>query len=201
MRTLLTALLPLFCLYPLAQLHAQTEDIQAIIQTNQGPIGLRLFASKAPLTVANFINLSQRGYYNGVKFHRVIPNFMIQGGDPTGTGRGGPNYAFADEFHPSLSHSKPGILSMANSGPNTNGSQFFITVAPTPHLDSKHTIFGEVTTGLSNAISISETPTDINDKPQEDIVIQSIKILDSPQTLMQSQAKSLDEWNSILDKE
>ena len=201
MRILLPTLLTLCSIYSLPTLHAQAQDLRAVIETNQGPIGLRLFASKAPLAVANFINLSQRGYYNGVKFHRVIPKFMIQGGDPTGTGCGGPAYSFPDEFHPSLSHSKPGILSMANSGPNTNGSQFFITVAPTPHLNNAHTIFGEVTQGLSTATSISETPTNEEDAPLEPIVIQSVKILDSPKELLQSHASKILEWNSQLDKE
>ena len=116
---------------------------------------VRLFAAEAPNTVNNFVFLARDGYFDGVTFHRVIPNFMAQGGDPTDTGRGGPGYRFADEFHPSLRHDKPGVLSMANAGANTNGSQFFITFVPTPHLDGKHAVFGEVSDGMDavNAIS------------------------------------------------
>ena len=116
---------------------------------------IKLFAEEAPRTVNNFVFLARDGYYDGVTFHRVIPNFMAQGGDPTGTGRGGPGYQFGDEFHPNLRHDKPGILSMANAGPGTNGSQFFITFVPTPHLDNHHAVFGEVIEGIDvvNAIS------------------------------------------------
>src|SRR5439155_20197441 len=115
-----------------------------------------LFASKAPLTVENFINLARAGFYDGTTFHRVIPGFMAQGGDPEGTGRGGPGYQFADEFDPEMGHTGPGVLSMANAGPNTNGSQFFITLAPTPHLDGRHTVFGQVTSGMDVVRSIRE---------------------------------------------
>src|SRR6185369_7710127 len=140
------------------RLHASPfpmKDIRIILHTSQGDIEGTLFASKTPMTCASFLNLAQRGYYNGIKFHRVIANFMIQGGDPTGTGMGGPGYKFADEIHPSLKHSKPGLFSMANAGPGTNGSQFFITHVPTPHLDGKHSVFGEVTKGqdVVNAIA------------------------------------------------
>jgi len=121
--------------------------LTATIKTNKGDIRLNLFADKTPLTVANFANLARKGYYNGLKFHRVIADFMIQGGCPQGTGRGGPGYTFADEFHPELKHDKPGVLSMANAGPNTNGSQFFITHVPTPWLDNKHSVFGQVIQG------------------------------------------------------
>jgi len=120
------------------------SDLTATMTTSKGTITLRLFAKKTPVTVANFANLAQRGFYNGLKFHRVIPDFMVQGGCPKGTGTGGPGYDFADEFDDSLGHTKPGILSMANSGPNSNGSQFFITHVPCPWLDGKHTVFGEV---------------------------------------------------------
>ncbi|HEX9714293.1 MAG TPA: peptidylprolyl isomerase [Desulfurivibrionaceae bacterium] len=120
------------------------SDLTATMTTSKGTITLRLFADKTPLTVANFANLARRGFYNGLKFHRVIPDFMVQGGCPKGTGTSGPGYDFADEFDPSLGHTKPGILSMANAGPNTNGSQFFITHVPCPWLDGKHTVFGEV---------------------------------------------------------
>ena len=123
---------------------APSAQLTATMKTTKGDIRLRLFPDDAPLTVMNFINLSTKGFYNGLSFHRVIPNFMIQGGDPKGNGTGGPGYAFKDEFSPNLHFNKPGLLAMANSGPNTNGSQFFITHRPTPWLDGKHTIFGEV---------------------------------------------------------
>jgi peptidyl-prolyl cis-trans isomerase B (cyclophilin B) len=119
----------------------------AAIKTNRGDILLKLYAAQAPRTVNNFVCLAEGGYYDGVTFHRVIKDFMIQGGDPTGSGRGGPGYTFKDEFDPKLKHSGPGVLSMANSGPNTNGSQFFITHVATPWLDGKHTVFGQVTQG------------------------------------------------------
>lgn len=119
----------------------------ATIETPRGDIKIQLFADKTPKTVENFVTLTNKGFYNGLKFHRVIADFMIQGGCPEGTGRGGPGYKFADEFHPSLRHDSAGILSMANAGPNTNGSQFFITHGPTPHLDGKHSVFGKVIAG------------------------------------------------------
>lgn len=119
----------------------------ATIETNRGMIVLQLHAAQTPRTVNNFVALARDGYYDGVTFHRVIQNFMIQGGDPSGTGRGGPGYTFKDEFDPKLKHDKPGVLSMANAGPGTNGSQFFITHVPTPWLDGKHTVFGQVTAG------------------------------------------------------
>ena len=129
--------------------------MEAHIETNKGQIKLKLFSKETPITVANFINLSKRGYYNGLNFHRVIDNFMIQGGCPQGTGIGGPGYDFEDEFIDSLKHDKPGILSMANAGPGTNGSQFFITHKETPWLDGKHSVFGNVIVGLDvvNAIA------------------------------------------------
>ena len=127
----------------------------ATINTNMGPIVIELFTSDAPKTVDNFVKLSKDGFYDGIIFHRVIPNFMIQGGDPTGTGTGGPGYQFEDEFVPSLVFDVAGILAMANSGPNTNGSQFFITTVPTPHLNGRHTIFGKVTSGQDVVDAIS----------------------------------------------
>ena len=131
------------------------KKYRAIIQTEKGDIVLELFADKVPVTVNNFVFLAREGFYDGTIFHRVIADFMAQAGDPTGSGRGGPGYRFGDEFHPSLRHDKPGILSMANAGPNTNGSQFFITHVPTPWLDGKHTVFGQVTRGMDVLMSIA----------------------------------------------
>lgn len=128
----------------------------ATLSTDKGDIVLELFADKVPVTVNNFVFLARQGFYDNTIFHRVITNFMAQGGDPTGTGSGGPGYRFKDEFNPSLRHDKPGILSMANAGPNTNGSQFFITHVPTPWLDNKHSVFGEVIEGMDVLLSIPE---------------------------------------------
>ena len=128
---------------------------RARIRTERGDIVVELFAADAPLTVENFVNLARRGFYDGTTFHRVIPGFMAQGGDPTGSGRGGPGYQFRDEFS-DRRHTSAGVLSMANAGPNTNGSQFFITFAPTPHLDGRHTVFGRVVEGMQVLRSISE---------------------------------------------
>lgn len=127
-----------------------------ILHTDLGDIKVRLFADLVPTTVNNFVFLSREGFYNGTIFHRVIKDFMAQGGDPTGTGRGGPGYQFRDEFNAKLRHDKPGVLSMANAGPNTNGSQFFITFVPTPWLDNKHTVFGEVVDGMDVVLTIPE---------------------------------------------
>jgi len=126
----------------------------ATLHTEKGDIVIHLHADKAPRTVNNFVFLARQGFYDGTIFHRVIANFMAQGGDPTGSGRGGPGYQFADEFHPSLLHDKPGVLSMANAGPNTNGSQFFITHVPTPWLNNKHSVFGQVIEGMDVLLSI-----------------------------------------------
>jgi len=156
------------------------EMTVAIMETNMGVIELQLFADQTPKTVENFVGLADSGYYNGVTFHRVIPNFMIQGGDPTGTGRGGQSIwgkKFEDEIVPSLVFEKPGILAMANSGPNTNGSQFFITVAPTAWLDGNHTIFGQVIEGMDVVYAISKVPTSKpGDKPLEPVVMESVTI-------------------------
>ncbi|SER47912.1 peptidyl-prolyl cis-trans isomerase A (cyclophilin A) [Propionibacterium cyclohexanicum] len=166
---------------------------QAILHTNHGDIVLELFDDFAPKTVTNFIELASGKreyldlrtnkratgpYYDGTIFHRIIEGFMIQGGDPTGTGRGGPGYTFADEFHPDLNFGKPYLLAMANAGPGTNGSQFFITVAPTPHLNHRHTIFGEVTDEASKKVvdEIAAVDTDRSDRPREDVVIESVEI-------------------------
>lgn len=126
----------------------------ATIVTDKGDMVIELFADKTPKTVNNFVFLAREGFYDNITFHRVIGDFMAQGGDPTGTGRGGPGYKFADEFHPALKHNKPGILSMANAGPGTNGSQFFITHVPTPHLDNRHSVFGQVTEGMDVLMAV-----------------------------------------------
>ncbi len=163
----------------------------AIFETNQGNIVIRLLEKEAPNTVANFVGLAEgtkeftnektgkkekRPFYDGLVFHRVIPDFMIQGGCPLGSGTGGPGYRFADEFHASLKHDKPGKLSMANAGPGTNGSQFFITVAATPWLDNRHSIFGEVVEGQEVADKISELPRDGSDRPRTAVVMQRVRI-------------------------
>ena len=159
--------------------------------TTEGNFTIRLFDQEAPKTVENFVGLAegtkqwsdprtnqkvQKPYYNGTLFHRVIDGFMIQGGDPLGQGIGGPGYNFADEFHPKLRHNKAGTLSMANRGPNTNGGQFFITLAPTPHLDDRHTVFGEVIEGMDVIKKIGKTPTADRDRPLKDIVIETVTI-------------------------
>jgi peptidyl-prolyl cis-trans isomerase A (cyclophilin A) len=171
--------------------HSKGKKMFATLETNLGNIKIQLFPDKAPKTVENFVGLAKgtkewtdpktgkkekKPLYNGTIFHRVIKGFMIQGGDPLGKGTGGPGYQFGDEFSPDLHHSKPGMLSMANAGPGTNGSQFFITVAATPWLDGKHTIFGEVVDGLPVVMKISEVKTGAMDKPVEDVVIKDIKI-------------------------
>jgi cyclophilin family peptidyl-prolyl cis-trans isomerase len=132
------------------------KSYTATIATDRGDIVVELFADKAPQTVNNFVFLAREGFYDGVTFHRVIPGFMAQGGDPTGSGRGGPGYRFEDEFHADLRHDGPGVLSMANAGPGTNGSQFFITHGPTPHLDDRHTVFGRVVEGMDVVLDIPE---------------------------------------------
>ena len=152
--------------------------MQAIIQTNHGPIHVELYPDDAPKTVDNFVKLANDGFYDRVIFHRVIPDFMIQGGDPTGTGSGGPGYTFEDEFN---DHKVDrGALAMANAGPNTNGSQFFIvTTEAAPWLDGKHTVFGRVTEGMDVVDTISELPRDARDKPNDDVVIESVSISDT----------------------
>jgi peptidyl-prolyl cis-trans isomerase B (cyclophilin B) len=154
--------------------------MQAIIQTNHGPIHVELYSDDAPKTVDNFVKLANDGFYDSVTFHRVIPDFMIQGGDPTGTGSGGPGYTFEDEFN----HHKVerGALAMANAGPNTNGSQFFVvTTEAAPWLDGKHTVFGRVTDGMDVVDKIAEQPRDGRDKPHEDVVIESVSVSDAPE--------------------
>jgi cyclophilin family peptidyl-prolyl cis-trans isomerase len=150
---------------------------KAIFDTTKGEMVLELFEDKAPLTTKNFINLVDKGFYNGLKFHRVIKGFMIQCGCPKGNGTGGPGYKIKDEFHPSLKHSKLGILSMANAGPDTGGSQFFITLAPTPHLNNHHSVFGQLIKGEKVLKEIGNVDTNYNDSPKEDIKINKITIL------------------------
>ena len=163
----------------------------ANFETTEGNFKVRLFDKEAPKTVANFTGLAEgtrewkdpatgerrkAPFYNGIIFHRVINGFMIQGGDPLGQGTGGPGYNFADEFHPTARHSKAGMLSMANSGPNTNGSQFFITLGPTPHLDNRHSVFGEVVDGQNVVEAIGKAETGPGDKPRTDVVLQEVRI-------------------------
>lgn len=168
---------------------ASLKDVNIVISTTKGDIELALYPSKAPVTVANFLNLINRGYYKGISFHRVIPDFMIQGGDPTGTGMGGPGYSFEDEFSPDLKHDGPGVLSMANAGPGTNGSQFFITHVPTDWLNGKHTVFGKVTEGQSVVDSIKQGDT-----------ISGITIEDNADDLFAEQADRIAAWNKALGK-
>jgi|TARA_B100001540_G_scaffold88520_1_gene80027 peptidyl-prolyl cis-trans isomerase B (cyclophilin B) len=164
--------------------------MQVNINTNKGTIKLNLFYNEAPITVANFINLSKRGFYNNLSFHRVIDDFMIQGGCPLGTGTGGPGYQFNDEFHPDKKHDKPGILSMANAGPGTNGSQFFITHIATPWLDNNHTVFGEISDSNDQNVVNSIVQGDtINDIEVVDNLPNDEKINDH-----------LEAWNKILDQ-
>lgn len=154
----------------------EKKSYTAVIHTDKGDISIKLHANKTPHTVNNFVFLSRNGFYDDTIFHRVIADFMVQGGDPTGTGMGGPGYQFEDEFHPSLAHNANGILSMANAGPNTNGSQFFITHVPTPWLDRKHTVFGLVEKGMDVVMSIP--PRDPQKPEYAGVKINSIEILE-----------------------
>ena len=154
-----------------------SKSYTAIFKTEKGDITVELFADRAPLTVENFVNLARAGFYDGTTFHRVINGFMAQGGDPTGTGTGGPGYQFGDEFHPSLRHDGAGVLSMANAGPGTNGSQFFITHGPTPHLDDRHSVFGKVTSGMDVVTSLRERDPQRDRQPGDRI--ESIEIRES----------------------
>jgi peptidyl-prolyl cis-trans isomerase B (cyclophilin B) len=170
------------------------EDIRILIHTATGDIEATLFPSKAPVTSANFLNLASRKFYNGLTFHRVVPHFVIQGGDPLGTGTGGPGYRFENETHPSVSHASVGVMAMANAGPNTNGSQFYITIDSlrpehVKMLDGSYTIFGQVTKGHDVASKIA-----VGDK------IESIELLDSPEALFYEQKGRLKEWNKVLDR-
>lgn len=163
------------------------QDIKITFETSKGNIDITVFASRVEVTAASFLNLISRGYYDGLNFHRVIADFMIQGGCPEGSGMGGPGYKFECECLPDLTHSKPGILSMANAGPNTNGSQFFVTHLPTPHLDGRHTVFGEVTNGVETVNAIQ-----MGDK------IVKVTIHDSTDALFAAQADRIADWNKVL---
>ena len=169
---------------------SQETNLSVTITTEKGDIRLKLFPNKAPITVSSFVNLIQHGFYNDIRFHRVIPNFMIQGGCPLGTGTGGPGYKFQDEFAPTLKHDKPGILSMANAGPGTNGSQFFITHVPTPHLDGRHSVFGEV---------IGEEDQAVVDLIQQGDQITKVTVEGDTTSLFKKTSKHLEEWNKILE--
>ena len=166
-----------------AKVHShQTEGSKKLkftIETSMGNMSGELYSKEAPKTVENFVTLSNKGFYEGIIFHRVIPGFMVQTGDPTGTGMGGPGYQFEDEFSANLRHDKPGVLSMANAGPNTNGSQFFITEVPTPFLDDRHAVFGIVTEGVDLIGQIANVPRDGRDKPKDEIKINKITISES----------------------
>jgi len=166
-------------------------SLVATFRTSKGDIHVNLMEDVAPLTVANFVNLAQRGYYDGLTFHRVIPDFMIQGGCPLGTGTGGPGYKFKDECSPKVRHDAPGKLSMANAGPGTNGSQFFITHVPTPWLDGKHTVFGEVQGQADQAVV---------DKIARGDTIKSITIEGDTTQLLEKSADQIAKWNQTLDK-
>lgn len=174
----------------LSAMSAQADSkLSLTLETSKGNIEIALTPEQTPLTVGNFVNLAQRGFYNGLTFHRVIPDFMIQGGDPNGTGTGGPGYRFGDETTPALRHDGPGVLSMANAGPGTNGSQFFITHVATPWLDGKHTVFGKVTSGqeVVNAIK------------QGDRIVKATVHGDAT-ALFEKIKPQLDSWNAVLDK-
>ena len=165
-------------------------DLKAVIETTKGTINLNLYADQTPLTVANFVNLAQRGFYDGLKFHRVIDNFMIQGGCPEGTGTGGPGYRFADECTPDLRHDGPGVLSMANAGPGTNGSQFFITHIPTDWLDGKHTVFGRV---------VAESDQEVVNAIEGGDGMVKVTIEGDAGPLLEKMGAQVAEWNAALD--
>lgn len=186
----LPAALPLNAQEPPVQTSAVVEpvkDIRIVLHTDKGDIAATLYATQAPVAVANFLNLAQKKFYDGLKFHRVIADFMIQGGDPTGTGSGGPGYQFEDEFKPSLRFDKAGVFAMANSGANTNGSQFFITHNATPWLNDHHTIFGQVTSGQ-----------DVVKATAQGDHIKSIDVLDPTAPLFAVEAARLKDWNTHL---
>ncbi len=170
--------------------NAAADDLKVKLETSKGEILLELTPDKTPLTVANYVNLIQRGYYDGLVFHRVIDDFMIQGGDPQGSGRGGPGYQFEDEFDPTLRHDGPGVLSMANAGPGTNGSQFFITHKATPWLDGKHTVFGKVVEGQDVVNSIE----------QGDKIVSASVVSGSADAVISSVSDRIEKWNEVLDQ-
>ncbi len=180
--------LPVLLLMMVVIRPAFAQEVAAVIETNRGEIHLELRARAAPTTVANFVNLATRGFYDGLTWHRVERNFMIQGGDPEGTGRGGPGYQFSGEIR--LSHSRPGTLSMANSGPGTDGSQFFITHVPTPHLNGLHSVFGQVTQGQDVVNSIGRGDT-----------IERITITGDIEAVLERRRDQVTEWNAVLDSE
>ena len=177
----LLVLIMLLCSFAVSACGSEPEKpalppATAVFETNMGTFEIALATDWAPNTCKNFIDLANKGFYNGVIFHRVIDNFMIQGGDPTGTGMGGPGYTIKDEFSSKLLHDGPGVLSMANAGPNTGGSQFFITLRDCPWLDGKHAVFGKVTKGMDVVYKIGHVATDANDRPLTDVVINKITI-------------------------
>jgi len=173
----------------MAENHEHASDLVAVVSTKHGDIRLRLFPKEAPLTVLNFVNLARRGYYDGLTFHRVMDDFMIQGGDPTGSGRGGPGYQFRDECCRTLVHDAPGTLSMANAGPDTNGSQFFITHVATPWLDDRHTVFGKIISGQDA----------VNAVQRGDAII-AVTVEGDVAPLFRTHEKQLERWNKTLDE-
>ena len=170
---------------------SEQNALQATITTNKGAINIHLFSNKVPITIANFVNLVQRQYYDGLTFHRVIADFMVQGGCPHGSGTGGPGYNFEDEFNDDLIHNKPGILSMANAGPGTNGSQFFITHIPTPWLDRHHTVFGEV---------IEDSDMEVVNSITQGDTIKTITISGDTSQILVDNKDQIDQWNKQIDK-
>ena len=185
---MLRAFLGLFLLAATAMADTKTQNLTVTFETTKGKIVLELYPDKTPVTCASFVNLVQRGFYDGITFHRVISDFMIQGGDPTGTGSGGPGYRFQDEFDPSLKHDGPGVLSMANAGPGTNGSQFFITHSAQPHLNGRHSVFGKVTQGMEVVNAIQK-----GDK------INKAFVTGDTAPLFAKTQEQLAQWNKILD--
>ncbi len=179
-RIILILGLAVFCCSAAMAGETGAKNPQVLIETSMGNIKLELFAKEAPLSVKNFLDYANSGHYSGTVFHRVIPGFMIQGGDPTGTGRGNPGYRFADEFHPELRHSGPGVLSMANSGPDSNGCQFFITERATPHLDNKHSVFGTTVANVELVKKITNVPRGPGDRPNQNVVLQRVEVFRSP---------------------
>jgi len=174
------------------------DDIKITLNTTKGAIDITLYAGDTPVTCASFLNLARKGFYDGLIFHRVIAGFMIQGGCPQGIGTGNPGYQFENECLPHRSHDSPGKLSMANAGPNTNGSQFFITHKATPFLDGKHTVFGEVTGAQDVVDTIATTSTGPGDRPLEDISIESVTIHDSADDLFADQQNRINDWNAAM---